>query len=157
MSTLDVMTETIALLRVAHVLLAIIAVGGNLTYGLWLRLAERDPEHLVFTIRGIRWIDRRIANPAYALLLVTGVALAIAGGVPLTRGWLALALALYLAAAAVGVLVFGPVVRKELAALERGGPTDPEYLRGRSQAALLGMITTAIVLSILALMVLKPF
>ena len=151
------MPETIALLRVAHVLLAIIAVGANLTYGLWLRLAGRDPEHLAFTIRGIRWIDHRVANPAYALLLVTGLALALAGGVPLTRGWLALALVLYVTAALVGVLVFGPVVRKELAALERGGPTDPEYVRRRSQAALLGVITTAIVLFILALMVLKPF
>lgn len=151
------MTETIAVLRVAHVLLAVVAVGANLTYGLWLGLAERDPAHLAFTIRGIRWIDRRIANPAYALLLVTGLSLALAGGIPLTRGWLALALVLYVAAAAVGVLVFGPVVRRELAALERGGPTDPEYLRRRSQAALLGVITTAIVLSILTLMVLKPF
>jgi len=151
------MPETIAVLRVVHVLLAVITVGANLTYGLWLRLAERDVAHLAFTIRGIRWIDRRVANPAYALLLVTGLALAIAGGVPLTRGWLALALSLYVAAAGVGVLVFGPVVRKELAALERGGSTDPEYLRRRSQAALLGVITTAIILSILTLMVLKPF
>lgn len=151
------MPETLAVLRVAHVLLAVVAVGGNLTYALWLRLAEREPEHLAFTIRGIRWIDRRVANPAYALLLVTGLALALAGGVPLTRGWLALALALYATAALVGVLVFGPVVRRELAALERDGPTDPEYLRRRSQAALLGVVTTAIVLAILMLMVLKPF
>ena len=156
-ATLGVMPETIGALRVAHVLLAVVAVGANLSYGLWLRLGERDPAHLAFTIRGIRWIDRRVANPAYALLLVTGLALALAGGVPLTRGWLALALSLYAAAALVGVLVFGPVVRRELAALERGGPTDPEYLRRRSQVALLGVITTAMVLSVLTLMVLKPF
>jgi len=31
------------LLRFAHVLLAIVAIGANLTYALWLRIGERDP------------------------------------------------------------------------------------------------------------------
>ena len=124
---------------------------------LWLRIGERDPEHLAFTIRGIRAIDRRVANPAYALLLVTGLAMAGLTGVPLTRGWLAVALALYLAAALVGYFVFGPVVRRELAALERGGVSDPEYLRFRVHARRLGILTTTVVLVILALMVTKPF
>ena len=146
-----------ALLKLAHVLLAVVAIGANLTYGLWLRVAERETEHLAFTIRAIRWIDRRVANPAYLLLAVTGVALALAGGFPLASGWLVAAVALYLAAAALGYLVFGPVVRGELAALERGGTGDPEFRRRRGQARLLGVVTTAMVLAILVLMVTKPF
>ena len=145
------------LLKLAHVLLAVVAIGANLTYGLWLSVAERETEHLAFTIRGIRWIDRRVANPAYVLLAVTGVVLVLVGGFPLTSGWLIAAVALYLAAAALGYLVFGPVVRDELAALERGGTGDPEYLRCRGQARLLGVVTTAMVLAILVLMVTKPF
>ena len=145
------------LLRFAHVFLAIVAIGANLTYALWLRIGERDPEHLAYTIRGIRAIDRRVANPAYALLLVTGLAMVLFSGVPLTQGWLAVALALYVAAALVGYFVFGPVVRRELAALERGGVSDPEYLRFRAQARRLGILTTTVVLIILALMVTKPF
>ena len=82
---------------------------------------------------------------------------ALAGGIPLTPGWLVVALALYLGAAALGFLVYEPVVRRELAALERSGPADREYLRRRAQAALLGVVTTTMVLAILALMVLKPF
>ena len=145
------------LLRFAHVFLAVVAIGANLTYALWLRIGERDPEHLAYTIRGIRAIDRRVANPAYALLLVTGLAMVLFSGVPLAQGWLAVALALYLAAALVGYFVFGPVVRRELAALERGGVRDPEYLRFRAQARRLGILTTTVVLVILALMVTKPF
>ena len=145
------------LLRFAHVFLAVVAIGANLTYALWLRIGERDPEHLAYTIRGIRAIDRRVANPAYALLLVTGLAMVLFTGVPLAQGWLAVALALYVAAALVGYFVFGPVVRRELAALERGGVSDPEYLRFRTQARRLGVLTTAVVLIILALMVTKPF
>ena len=67
------MPEPQAVLRLLHILLAIVAVGANLTYALWLRQAERDPAHLAYTIRGIRWIDRHVANPAYALLLLTGL------------------------------------------------------------------------------------
>ena len=145
------------LLRFAHVFLAIVAIGANLTYALWLRIGERDPEHLAYTNRGIRAIDRRVANPAYALLLVTGLAMVLFSGVPLAQVWLAVALALYVAAALVGYFVFGPVVRRELAALERGGVSDPEYLRFRAQARRLGILTTTVVLIILALMVTKPF
>ena len=145
------------LLRFAHVFLAVVAIGANLTYALWLRIGERDPEHLAYTIRGIRAIDRRVANPAYALLLVTGLAMVLFGGVPLAQGWLAVALALYVAAALVGYFVFGPVVRRELAALERGGVGDPEYFRFRGHARRLGILTTTAVLIILALMVTKPF
>ncbi|HEY6203723.1 MAG TPA: DUF2269 family protein [Candidatus Limnocylindria bacterium] len=145
-----------SLLKLAHVLLAFIAIGANLTYALWLRLGESDPEHLAYTIRSIRAIDRRIANPAYALLLVTGLAMVLASGIPLTAAWLALALAIYLAAAALGYFVFGPVVRGELAALERGGTGDPDYVRLRARARTLGAVTTTMVITIVALMVVKP-
>jgi uncharacterized membrane protein len=143
------------LLRLLHVLLAVLAVGGNLTYVLWLRHAEREPEHLAFTIRGIRRIDRTVANPAYALLLVTGLAIVFTTGQPWAP-WLVTAVAIYVAAAAIGYFVFGPVVRRELAAFERGGVGDPEYRRLRGHARTLSWVTTAMVLAILALMVLKP-
>jgi len=143
-------------LKLVHVALAIVAIGGTLTYAMWLGLAERQPEHLVFTIRGIRAIDRRIANPAYGLLLVTGVAMILVSGVPLTQPWLLAALAIYVAAALLGFFVFGPVVRGELAALERGGVEDHDYPRMRGQARALSVVTTAMVLTILALMVLRP-
>lgn len=144
------------LLKLAHVLLAIVAIGANLIFALWLRLGEREPEHLPFTIRSIRAIDRRVGNPAYALLLVTGLAMALLGGVPLTQAWLLIAIAIYLAAAVLGYFVFGPVVRGELAALERGGTRDPAYLRSRGHARALGVVTTAMLLTILALMVVRP-
>ena len=147
----------VALLLLAHVLLALITIGGNLTNTLWLRLGEREPEHLAYTIRGIRAIDRAVANPAYALLFVTGIALVLVTGTPLTTGWLAVAIAIYVAAAILGYFVFGPVVRAELAALERDGVDAPEYLRRRSQARSLAIVTTTMVLVILALMVAKPF
>jgi hypothetical protein len=48
-------------------------------------------------------------------------------------------------------------MRAELAAWERRGVGAPEYLRRRSQARALAIVTTTMVLVILALMVTKPF
>ena len=35
-----------------HVLMAITAFGANITYGLWLARADREPQHLAFALRG---------------------------------------------------------------------------------------------------------
>ena len=148
---------TILLLRFVHITVASVAVGATLAFRFWLRLARREPEHLAFVIRGIRWIDRWVAEPAYFFAFATGVAMVLWGVSSFTAGWLLVSLVLYAAITVLGLTVFGPVVRKQLAALERGGVTDPEFLRRERQSARLGAVTIAGLLAILALMVLKPF
>ena len=78
------------LLRLVHILLGIVALGGSITFPIWRARAEASPGQLAFTVRTIRWIDRQIVIPAYALQLVTGIVLALGGGIPLTTGWIAL-------------------------------------------------------------------
>ncbi len=51
------------LLNVVHVAAAIVAVGTNVTFAIWMSRAHRDREHLVFVIETIRLLDRRLANP----------------------------------------------------------------------------------------------
>src|SRR2546423_10154739 len=73
------------LLKFVHVLLAITAVGSNITYGVWNALAAREPAHAPFALKGIAFIDRRVADPPHRLLLITRVApLAIRGP---RHGW----------------------------------------------------------------------
>src|SRR5579864_5251954 len=96
------------ILKWVHVLLAITAVGANVTYGIWIARASRDPQHLPFTLRGVKILDDRIANPAYGLLLVTGLALAYVGGLSLTTRWILVALILYVALVLIGLLGFTP-------------------------------------------------
>src|SRR5437899_1147186 len=62
-----------------HILFAITAVGSNLTYAFWLARADADPEHVGFALRGVDWIDRRVANPAYGGIFVTGLLMAFSG------------------------------------------------------------------------------
>lgn len=74
---------TYTTLKFLHVLLAIVAVGFNASYGIWLSAAARNPEHEGFALRQIKVLDDRFANPAYALLLVTGLSMVWVGNLDL--------------------------------------------------------------------------
>src|SRR5207302_2636535 len=65
-----------SLLKLLHILFAITAVGSNITYGVWQGLAVNSPEHEAFVLRGVKLLDDRVANPAYGVLLVTGLIMA---------------------------------------------------------------------------------
>lgn len=143
------------LLKFVHVLLAVFAVGANLTYGIWLALAAGDRDRTAFALQGIRAIDRG-ANAAYGLLLVTGLALVAAGGIPLTTFWVAAALVLYVGAMVFGIAVYAPLARRQRALLESAGPASPEYRAVASRAAVYGIATTVDVLAIVFLMVVRP-
>jgi uncharacterized membrane protein len=143
-------------LKVIHVLSAIVAVGANVTYAFWLRRAGRDRDKLIFTIEGVRRLDRTVANPGYILLLITGLLMVATGAYSFRMGWLAAALALYVATALLGILAFAPAIRRQLAEAERD-PTSDAYEAAARRSNVLGLATTAIVVVIVILMVSKPF
>ncbi len=143
-------------LLILHVLAAAVTVGATVAYAVSIALAERQPEHLAFTIRAVRASDRIVAIPAYLLTFVTGVWLAASAGIPFERFWMAASIVIYVVVLTVGFGVFGPVVRRELDALERGGVADREYLRLRTQAFVLAWSTVAALALMTALMVAKP-
>jgi len=143
-------------LRFVHVLAAITAVGANITYGVWLARAARDPAHLPFVLRGVKSLDDRIANPAYGLLLVTGVAMLFAGGPPWTTPWLLSGLILYAVLLALGLGGYTPLLRRQIALLESQGPHSPEYENLSRRGTLLGVLISIVVLIIIFLMVTKP-
>jgi uncharacterized membrane protein len=139
-----------------HILLAITAVGANLTYGVWIARATRDKAALPFTLRGVKLIDDRIANPAYGLLLVTGLVMVFVGDLPLTTPWLALALGLYAVLLALGAAGYTPTLRKQIALAESDGPESAAYLAVARRGTLLGILLAVDVVVIIYLMVMKP-
>lgn len=151
------MLDLFGVLLFIHLLAVIVALGTNITFPLWIGAAERDPAHLSFALRRVRWLDRYVAIPGYAVAALTGLALALAGRIPLTTGWLAASIAIYLAVAVIGFGVYRPVSRARLVGLERSGPADPGYRRARARARVLDVVIIAAVLVILWLMVAKPF
>jgi uncharacterized membrane protein len=143
------------LVKFIHVLLAITAVGSNITYGVWNTLAAREPANLAFTLKGISFIDRRVANPAYGLLLITGlIMVAIQGG---WQGWIVTALILFVLLIVVAVGFYSPALRQQIQVLGTEGPTSAAYKRAERQSRLYGTISGLIALAIVFVMVVKPF
>lgn len=148
--------ETVTALKVIHVLSAITAVGANLTYAFWLRRAGRDRDLLPWTIASIRRLDSRIANPAYIVVLITGIGMVLAGAYSFETGWIAAAIVLYVMLAALGILAFAPAVRRQLAEAE-ADPTSEAYAAAARRSNILGIVTVGIAVIIVILMVAKPF
>lgn len=142
--------------KFVHILLAIVAVGFNASYAVWLRRAAGAPEHEGFALRGVKFLDDRIANPAYGLLLLTGLLMVFLSGIALTTFWIAAALVLWLIAMVSGLALYTPALRRQIEALETSGPQSPEYQALDRRATVLGIAIAVVVLLILALMVFKP-
>jgi uncharacterized membrane protein len=143
-------------LEFLHVTLAIIAVGFNASYGVWLARAAREPSHQPHVLRGIKVLDDRFANPAYGLLLVTGLAMVIVGDLSLTTFWLALGLGLYVVAVVPGLVVYTPTLRNQIRVLDASGPDSAEYLALARRGQVVGILLGVIVVVIVFLMVTKP-
>src|SRR5438132_8268271 len=144
------------ILKWFHVLMAITALGANVTYGVWLSRAAREPQHLAFTLRGIRMLDNRIANPAYGLMLLTGFAMAGVGRIPFSTPWLLTGLILFAILIVIAAAGYTPTLRRQIQALDAGGPNSRESRRLAARGARLGMLLAIIAVGIVFVMVTKP-
>src|ERR1700688_799132 len=133
------------LLKFLHVLLAITAVGSNITYGVWKTLGGREPAHAPFALKGIAFIDNRVANPAYGGLLITGLIL-LAVGQWGFRGWVIAALVLSALLIVVAIGFYSRVVRQQIQVMDAEGVASAAYKRLDSQALRYGVISLVIAL-----------
>ena len=143
--------------KFVHVTLAIIAVGFNATYGIWLARAARLPQDSqLFVLRTIKLMDDRFANVAYGLLAITGLFMVFTAGYALTTRWIAFAIVLYVIALAMAFGLITPNFRRAIRALESEGPASATFTRAMSQGRLYGIAVSIVVLAIVFLMVVKP-
>jgi uncharacterized membrane protein len=144
------------LFKWVHVLAAVVAFGANITYGIWITRASRDPHALPFTLRSIKLIDDRLANPAYAFLLITGLLMVFSGKLRLTAPWLLTSLVLYVFVTALGLLGYTPTLRRQISVLDSEGFESPNYRRVARRGTIMGAVLGALVTIIVFLMVVKP-
>jgi len=144
------------ILKWLHILLAIVAVGSNVTYGIWLSRATQMPETLPFTLRGIKLIDDRMANPAYGLLLLTGLLMVFTGRIPLTVPWLLSALVLYVVLVIVGLVGYTPTLKRQIQLAESQGFHSTEYQTVARRGVMIGVALAILAIAIVFLMVVKP-
>ncbi|HEX2090070.1 MAG TPA: DUF2269 family protein [Actinomycetota bacterium] len=143
-------------IKFIHIFAAIVAVGFNASYGIWLARAAREPQHELHVLRGIKILDDRWANPAYGVLLVTGVVNVFVGDWSFTTFWIATSLGLFLVLGAMGFFLYTPTLRRQIEVIQTEGPNSETYKalanRGRTQGIIMAVIVTVIIF----LMVTKP-
>jgi uncharacterized membrane protein len=144
------------LLKFIHIASAITAVGANITYGVWSARAQSNAAQLGFALKGIQFLDNRIANPAYGVLFLSGVSLLIVGHWSITSLWIIIALVLFAVVAVLGFGVFTPLLRNLIKLVDAGDTSSPEFQRLSSRNRMLGPAFGLIVLAILVMMVFKP-
>jgi uncharacterized membrane protein len=143
-------------LKFLHVLLAVVAVGFNASYGIWLARVAKEPEHAPHVLRGIKFLDDRIANPAYALLLVLGLAMVWESGIGFSTFWIAASLVLYAVLVALAVVGYSPALRQQVALAEAGRVDSEEYRQVARRGGIVGGALAVIVVIIIFFMVTKP-
>ncbi len=143
-------------LKTLHILFAIVAVGVNISYGIWQVRATRESEHTGFALRGIKFLDDRVANPSYAGLLIVGIVLVLLGPWEFTQFWIYAAIGLYLVMGTVAFLFYSPTLKRQIAAYEANGAGTAEFAALSARARLVGIILAVIVVTIIVLMVVKP-
>ena len=143
-------------LKWVHVLAAITALGANLTYLVWIRLGERSQPNLLHTLRGIQFLDERIANPGYGVVVVTGLLMVWVNRLTLLTSWITIPLILVLVVTVLGIVVYSPALRRQIQAAEAEGPTSASYQAASRRAMLAGALTTVLVVAIVFVMVVKP-
>jgi len=143
-------------LKVLHIFLAIVAVGLNISYAIWQARAAREPEHMGYALRGIKFLDDRVANPSYAGLLVVGILLVLTGPWEFTQLWVYAAIGLYLVMGALALLFYSPTLTRLIAAYESGGAATPEFAALSSRSRTVGILLALLVVAIIVLMVVKP-
>ncbi len=144
------------IVKYIHILAAIAAVGFNMSYVVWILRARREPAHTAFALKGIKFIDDRIANPAYGLLLLSGLLMVVLLPVPITSLWILIALALYAVLIVLAITQYTPTLRNQIKLVEAGDTTSAEFSRLGARGQILGQALGVIVLVILAMMVFKP-
>ena len=146
-------------LKLVHVISAIVAVGTNVTYFVWLAaMKERPPAEQSFALDTIKKLDSRLANPAYGVLPLTGVIMILVsdGLYEFTTFWILVAIGMYVLVGVFGGALFAPSLRRqtELVATDASGSAAYEAAARRTRTT--GLLTMLPVAGILYLMVMKP-
>src|SRR5467141_4410248 len=126
------------IVKFIHILAAILAVGLNISYAVWIIRARSDPGHLPFALKGIKFLDDRIANPAYGVLLLSGLLMVVLLPIPITTLWIIIALVLYAVLVVVAITQYTPTLRNQIKLADAGDTSSAEFNRLATRSRVLG-------------------
>ena len=142
------------MVKFAHVLIAIIALGTSAGLGIVLEFYGSHPVHGTFVLRAIARMVGLLVLPGYVLMLVTGLWM-VSLAWTWTTQWIQAALGLW----GLGAVVLGfflVVLHKQIRLSETVGSASLSYRRTALLSRILGGAAGLVVILILYFMVLKP-
>ncbi|OJX38372.1 MAG: hypothetical protein BGO78_10255 [Chloroflexi bacterium 44-23] len=139
-----------------HVLSAIVAVGTNITYGMLLLAAKRDQDAVFQSLKTIRLLDSRLANPGYIVALLTGLVMVFIIPLPISTSWVMSALILYGVIFFLGIFLYTPAFRQQVRLLEKDGVHSQTYQAAARRGNILLGVVAFLAILIVFLMVTKP-
>lgn len=163
------MDWVLAILLFLHVAGAVVAFGPTFAFPFIGAMGGKEPQHVNFALRLQELLSTRLVLPLALLQGVTGLLMVWRIGFDLlTRGWLLLAIALYLLALGNALLILIPTGKRLVEATSGPPPAPPAGAHAPSGppphiAALVargktfGMVNAALIMAIIFLMVTKPF
>ena len=134
-------------LKYLHMFLAVVAVGFNASYPIWLARARTQPDHALMVLRGIKTLDDRCSSLAWRWPS-SAVARSRPSGSP--PPWCCTSCSWSAAS---------PSTRRPSNARSPHSsrrPDSPEYLALGQRGTVIGLLLTIDVLAIVFLMVVKP-
>ena len=149
------------LLKYVHILSSTLLFGtglGTAFHG-FLAFRTKDPRVVAAVGRSVVLADWLFTAPSVVIQPMTGLAMARLASVPLTQGWLALSIALYILVGACWLPVVWLQIqlrRMAEACLKTGDPLPRLYFRYLRLWFILGWPAFTAVLAIFYLMVFKP-
>jgi uncharacterized membrane protein len=145
-------------LKLVHVLSAIVAVGTNVTYFVWLAVMKgRSQPEQSFALETIKKLDSRLANPAYGILPLTGVLMVlVSDAFEFTMFWILAAIGLYVLVGVIAGVFFAPSLRRQTELVAREGTGSGAYEAAARRTRTTGLLTMLPVAGILYLMVMQP-
>jgi len=149
------MFTTYLLVKLIHVLSAIIGFGYTLTFGIIMAKATAAPGATAFALQTISTLAR-ISTWAFTVAITSGVFMGHLGSIPITTLWFLASLLLAVLAMGIAGAVARPLLDKQIALVAQGDVAAPELQRLGARSAKVGTFLALISLSLIGLMIFKP-
>lgn len=144
-------------IKLLHILSAIISIGSNISYAMWIYKGNKEKEHFLFTLKGIFFLDSYIANPFYFIALITGfIMIYLSTGNIKPFSWNLYGLIIFSLMGFLAFFFYTPLLKKQISLVEENKIESIEYQEVNRKQNIIGFILTFMSIIILALMVFKP-
>lgn len=137
-----------------HIVSALVAIGFNFTYVVWIQRGTRNPDSLAFALKGVKFLDDYIANPLYIIAGISGLLMILMGKA--IAPWLWVAIIIYLIVMAIAYLVYTPLLSRQIKILAEKGMESADYIKTAGRANIVGAMMGIATLIIVALKIFEP-